>query len=479
MNESLKNKAAKGMFWAVGERVLTQGTLFVISIVLARLLTPTEYGVLSILLVFTNLADVLVTNGLGESLVRQQNVSKQDYSTVFICGLLLSLVLYVVLFFASPLISGFYGMESISTYLKVLALRIPFSSLNAIQKAYVAKNFLFKKQFSATFFASLGSGLVAIVLAYQGAGVYALIAQQLLTVILTSIILYIAVKWFPGFHFSRKSLFEVVPTGFQFCGASLVNALYSEGRSLLIGKVYSSADLAYFNRGNQFPSLIVSNLNTPISNVMLPVMAEVNDDGKKLKAITQKSMQLAAFVVFPLMAILALCGAPLVRLLLTEKWLPCVPYLQAACIFYLFQPLQTMNWQALKAAGEGGLCFKLELIKKIIAFVLLGVSIPFGVMAISVSSVISGFISMLVNMGPNKRILDYGIFEQGMDMLKPLFSTLVASLAAVALSMLPVNDYVLLALQVVIPVVVYLLVSKLVRSEGFVVLVGFLSAKKD
>ena len=470
MGDTLKQKAASGMFWAVGERLLTQGTLFIISIVLARLLTPSEYGTLSILLVFTNLADVLVTNGLGEALIRRPEVSRQDYSTVFICGLALAVLLYCLLYMISPWLATFYGLQDIALYLRVLALRIPFSSFNAIQKAYVAKNFLFKKQFSATFLSSALSGIVAIALAYCGAGIFALIAQQLCTVIFTSVFLYAAARWLPGISFSFKSFKEVVPTGFQFCGASLVNALYTEGRSLLIGKVYSSADLAYFNRGNQFPSLVVSNLNTPISNVMLPVMAEVNKDKKKLKAVTQKSMQLAAFVVFPMMGILAMCSDALVRLLLTEKWLECVPYLQASCLFFLFQPLQTMNWQALKAAGQGSLCLRLELIKKIVAFLLLAVALPFGVMAISISSIVSGLFSMLVNMHPNKSVLSYGIREQALDMIRPLFASLIAMACSFVVGLLPVNNLVRLFLQVLVPLTVYLIASRLIGSEGYAIL---------
>ena len=455
------------MAWAIGERLLTHGSLFIISLILARILSPEDYGLLSLLLVFINLADVLVTNGLGEALIQRQEPSREDYGTVYVCGLVLSLCLYAILFLASDAIAVFYGMENMSHYLRVLALRIPFSSLNAIQKAYISKHFLFKKQFIVTSVSSITSGMIAIVMAIMGFGIYALIAQQLMNVILTSVVMVIQTKWAPAFCFSKRSFFELVPLGAQYCGANLINSIYLEGRSLVIGKFYSAADLAYFNRGNQFPSLIIGNLNAPISSVMLPVMSEVNADRQRLKSVLRKSMQLSSFLVFPMMGVLAACGSALISILLTDKWADCVPYLQLGCVFYLFQPLQTMNWQALKALGEGKLCFRLEVIKKVICFVLLGVSIPFGVFAIAVSSAASGFFSMAVNIAPMKRLLDYGFGEQVLDIAKPAGITIISYLAMIAVDAFGFSAITTLAVQILIGCVTYLIGSALLKVEGF------------
>lgn len=467
MGDSLKETAAKSMAWAIGERFLTQGSLFIISLVLARILSPEDYGVLALLLVFINLADVLVTNGLGESLIQRQNPSKLDYGTVFVCGLALSFFLYGVLFLASDSIAVFYGMDSIGQYLRILALRIPFSSLNAIQKAYISKKFLFKKQFVVSSVSSIASGIVAIGMAMGGFGIYSLIAQQLLNVVLTSLIMVKQTKWSPSFCFSKASFLELVPLGAQYCCANMINSLYLEGRSLVIGKFYSAADLAYFNRGNQFPSLLIGNLNAPISNVMLPVMSEVNGDKERLKSVLRKAMQLSSFLVFPTMGMLAACGSALVSVLLTDKWLDCVPYLQLACIFYLFQPLQTMNWQALKALGEGELCLRLEVVKKIVCFALLIGSIPFGVLAIAVSSAASGFFSMVVNIAPMKRLLGYGLKEQILDIAKPAGVAAISYVFMVAMGAFGFPTIITLIVQILIGIVVYIAGAAVLKIEGF------------
>lgn len=464
------------MAWAIGERILTQGSLFIISLVLARILSPEDYGVLSLLLVFVNLADVLVTNGLGEALIQREDPSRLDYGTVFISGLLLSVCLYLILFFTSDVIASFYCMESMGQYLRVLALRIPFSSLNAIQKAYISKQFLFKKQFIVTSVSSIVSGAIAIAMATMGFGIYALISQQLMNVILTSLIMTVLTKWAPDLCFSRKSFSELVPLGAQYCGANLINSIYLEGRSLVIGKFYSAADLAFFNRGNQFPSMIIGNLNAPISNVMLPVMSEVKSDTHRLKSVLRKSMQLSSFLVFPLMGILAACGPALVSILLTDKWSGCVPYLQLGCIFYLFQPLQTMNWQALKALGEGELCLRLEAIKKVICFALLILSIPFGVLAIAVTSAASGFFSMAVNIAPMKKLLDYGFKEQIIDILKPAASAAVSYAAMLVVSAYDFPTMATLLIQILVGCITYIVGSILLKAEGLSVVVGELAS---
>ena len=314
------NKAATSMFWAIGERFATQGALFVISLILARLLSPSDYGTLSLLLVFTNLADVLVTNGLGEALIQKSDINQIDYSTMLSCSIALSSILYVLIFISAPSIADFYGNADMCLYLRVLALRLPLSALNAIQKAYIAKNFLFRLQFSASFLSSLISGLAAIVVAMLGFGIYALIIQQILTVLMTTVLMAWLTKWTPRLKFVVGSARELLPLGIQFTSANLINSIYTEGRSLVIGKFYSSADLAFFNRGNQFPALIVGNLNTPISNVMLPLMAEKKDSQNALKSVLRKAMQLSAYLVFPMMGILAACARPLVLVLLGQKW---------------------------------------------------------------------------------------------------------------------------------------------------------------
>lgn len=466
--DNLKNKAAKSLLWSMGERVATQGSLFIISIVLARILTPEEYGILAILLVFVNLADILVTEGLGSCLIQKQNIKAIDYSTIFLAGLASSFVLYGVIFIFSDTIALFYGNESIGTYLEVLALRIPLSSLNAIQRAYVSKNFRFRDLFISSSLGSFIAGCAAIFLAVLGFGIYSLIAQQLLSVFLCSVILLINNHWIPGFSFSKKVFKELFPLGLEFSGASFINALYTNGRALLIGKFYSPVDLAFYNRGDQFPALLVSNLNSPIANVFFPIFSEVKTNNAHFKAIAKKSLQICMSIVFPLVFFLMATADDFVSLLLTDKWAECVPYLVVLCVFYLFQPVQTMNNQVLKAAGKASLCLKLELIKKIFCFALLIIAIPHGVMAVAISSAIAGFLSTLIGMLPNRKIINYGVLEQFKDVIKPLLCSGISAGCILFIDFSFDNVALVLSVQFLFGSLIYFVLSVLLKNDGII-----------
>lgn len=462
-----ENKAVSGFAWSVGERIATQGSLFVISLVLARILGPNDYGTVAMLLVFINIADVFVTNGLGESLIQKRNVIESDYSTVFVCGMVTSALLYVALFLAAPAIGEFYGDGSMSPLLRVLALRIPFSSMNAIQRAYVAKRLDFKKYFFASSLAAVFAGVLGIMSALFGIGAYALAVQQISNMVLGTLFLFLQTRWRPCFKYSSQSAKELLPTGFQLAGANLINVLYGEGRSLIIGKFYSADSLAYYNRGNQFPSLVVSNINAPISNVMLPVLSAVNNDSKRLRELTRKSMSLSAFLLTPCMGLLFVCAEPLVQLLLSDSWIPSVPYLQIGCLFYLFQPMQTMNWQALKAAGRSDLCLKLELVKKVVCFSVLFLTVPFGVMAIAVGSAASGFISMVINMLPNGHVIGYSFEQQMLDILPSFAFTVVAGLFAYyAAEMMGGPAITRLLLECIVMLMAYVLLARVTNNKS-------------
>lgn len=472
------SKALSGFAWSVGERIATQGSLFVISLALARILGPNDYGTVAMLLVFINIADVFVTNGLSESLIQKNQVSESDYSTVFVCGVVTSILLYALLFFAAPAIGEFYGNASMPPLLRVLALRIPLSSMNAIQRAHVAKRLDFKKYFFASSLAAIFAGVLGIISALLGVGTYALAVQQIGNMLLSTLFLYVQTCWRPSFKYSNKSARELLPTGFQLAGANLINVLYSEGRSLIIGKYYSADSLAYYNRGNQFPSLIVSNINAPISNVMLPVLSAANNDNRRLRELTRKSMGLSAFLLTPCMGLLFVCSEPLVRLLLSDAWIPSVPYLQIGCLFYLFQPMQTMNWQALKAAGRSDLCLKLELVKKAICFSVLFLTVPFGVMAIAVGSAVSGFISMVINMLPNGKVIGYSFAQQMIDILPSLvFTVLSGALAYCMAEMLRGSAIVELILECVVMLLVYITLALVTRNKNLIYIVEKINRK--
>ena len=479
MNEQgkLKKQVVSGLIWTFGERILAQGVSFVLSIILARLLMPEEYGVIAIVLVFINVANVFVSNGFGEALVQKTDASEEDFSTIFYCSLLVSIVLYLVIFFIAPLVADWYDQDILTSLLRVLGLKIPLSAINTIQNAYVQRKMIFKKFFFSTIGGTLFSAVVGISMAYCGCGAWALVGQYLVNSIMSTLVLFVTVPWRPKKLFNKNSARKLVGYGWKITVSSLINTLYNELRSLLIGGVYSSSDLAYYNRGNQFPSLIIVNTDTAISKVIFPAMAKSKDDTAQLKEVCKRALTMTAYVVFPILIGLMRVAEPIVKLLLTDKWLPCVPFLQLSCIYYMFQPLQTANWQCLKAVGRSDLCVKLEVIKKIIGFSLLFASIPFGVHAIAISTTLFGFISVIINMIPNRKLISYSVFEQCKDLLPAMLLSVVMGGVVYFIGKMGMNLVLTLIIQVSVGVLTYVVLSVIFKLDSFLYMMSLIKRR--
>lgn len=463
----IKKKVFSGMIWAFGEQFAAQAVSFILSVILARLLMPDEYGTITMVLVFINIANVFVTNGFGEALVQRKNATDEDFTTVFYCSLAVAVFLYSVLYITAPLIATFYDSPELALVLRVLSLKLPIASINSIQRAYVQKNMQFKKFFFSTLGGTILSGVLGIFMAYKGFGVWALVAQYMSNSCVATIVMFFTVRWKPKLIFCKSSAKELIKFAWKLTAASLINTVYNELRSLIIGKKYSSSDLAYYNKGNHIPSLAITNINSAISTVIFPAMSQCNNAPNRLKAITRRSMKVAAFVIFPVMGGIIGVGESLIRLLLTEKWIPCVPYLYMACMYWACQPVQTANWQVIKAMGRSDLALRLEIYKKVIGFLLVFVSIPFGVEAIAASNVLFAIISMLINIIPNKRLINYSIREQMFDLAPSFISSVVMCLVVLEVGNIVLPDIVLIPVQVAIGIGIYVFCSVLLRNDSF------------
>lgn len=463
----IKKKVFSGMIWAFGEQFAAQAVSFILSVILARLLMPDEYGTITMVLVFINIANVFVTNGFGEALVQRKNATDEDFTTVFYCSLAVAVFLYSVLYITAPLIATFYDSPELALVLRVLSLKLPIASINSIQRAYVQKNMQFKKFFFSTLGGTILSGVLGIFMAYKGFGVWALVAQYMSNSCVATIVMFFTVRWKPKLIFCKSSAKELIKYAWKLTAASLINTVYNELRSLIIGKKYSSSDLAYYNKGNHIPSLAITNINSAISTVIFPAMSQYNNAPNRLKAITRRSMKVAAFVIFPVMGGIIGVGESLIRLLLTEKWIPCVPYLYMACMYWACQPVQTANWQVIKAMGRSDLALRLEIYKKVIGFLLVFVSIPFGVEAIAASNVLFAIISMLINIIPNKRLINYSIREQMLDLAPSFISSVVMCLVVLEVGNIVLPDIVLIPVQVAIGIGIYVFCSVLLRNDSF------------
>ena len=462
-----KNGIVANLFWKFGERILAQGISFLVSLVLARLLLPSEYGTVALVLVFINLANVFVSDGLGEALIQKKNADDTDFSTMFFCSLGLSIVLYVVMFFAAPLIANYYQDVTLVSVLRVLALRLPLAAINTIQHAYVAKQMQFKKFFFSTLGGTLVSAIVGISMAYHGFGIWALVGQYLSNCFIDTVVLFFTVEWRPHLMFSLLSVKQLLPFGWKLMAAGFISSLYGELRNLVIGKVYSTEDLAFYNKGNHFPSLTVTNVDTSISSVLFPAMSSINNDPNHLRALTRKSMRMSSYFVFPMMIGMCAVGETMIHFLLTDKWIGCVPFLRLSCIYWMIQPLQTANAQAIKACGRSDIYLKLETAKKIIGVGLIFVTMRMGVMAVVFSNLLVAAISVIMNIYPNKKLIGYGYIDQFKDVFPALSLSSVMGAAVWGIYLLLGNSGYVLMIQIVVGAAIYVGLSLLTHNDSF------------
>lgn len=476
-NKKTKDKVLSGLVWTFGERILAQGVSFVLSIILARILMPSEYGIIAMVMVFINIANVFTSTGFGESLVQKKNADELDFSTVFYCTFSLSVVIYIILFICAPYIAKFYHTKEIVLVLRVLSVKIVFSSIATVQHAYVQKHMIFKKFFFSTLGGTVISGVLGILLAYAGAGVWALVAQYLSNTIIDIIVLLITVPWHPKFLFSLERAKALMDFGWKLVFANLINAIYNELRSLIIGRSYSSAALVYYNKGNQIPALAITNIDTAIGTVVFPTMSEAENE-ERLKNIGRRAMKTTSYLLFPIMIGLIVVSRPLIILLLTEKWENSIIFMQILCLYWMTQPIQTTNWQIIKAIGRSDLCLKLEAIKKTIGIIMVFIAMKLGVIAIAFSAALFGFISMFINILPNKKLINYSIKDQLLDIMPALFASIVMGLIIYSIAFIKMPMVLLLVIQVIVGIISYIAMSYIFKIDSFRYILSMLQEKK-
>ena len=468
MSNQIDNKTTiKNFIWRFAERCGAQGVSFIVSIVLARLLEPSVYGTIALVTVFTTILQVFVDSGLGTALIQKKDADDLDFSSVFYFNFTACLVLYFGMFVSAPYIAKFYGDETLVPVIKVISLTLVISGVKNIQQAYVSRNMLFKRFFFSTIGGTIASAFVGIFMAYIGMGVWALVAQQLSNATIDTIILWVTVKWKPKRMFSWKRVKELISYGWKLLVSALLETVYNNLRNLVIGKLYSSADLAYYNQGDKFPKLIVTNINTSIDSVLLPTMASAQDDSARVKNMTRRAIKTSTYIMAPLMIGLAFCANTIVELVLTEKWLPCVPFLQIFCITYMFYPVHTANLNAIKAMGKSDIFLKLEIIKKIVGMALLLSTMWFGVMAMAYSLLVSCVLNQIINSWPNKKLLNYGYLEQLKDILPGILLALFMGICVYFVSFLPISIYLILVIQVVLGATIYIGISAILKLDAF------------
>lgn len=472
MREIDKRSVIGNFIWRLAERCGAQIVTFIVSIVLARLLEPTAYGTVALVTVFTTILQVFVDSGLGVALIQKKDADDLDFSTVFYFNFGVCIILYIGMFLAAPLIADFYNEPTLTPIVRVISLTIVVSGIKGIQQAYISRNMLFKRFFFSTIGGTCVSAIVGIVMAYMGFGVWALVFQQLSNTIVDTCILWLTVKWRPKKMFSWSRLHVLFSFGWKLLCSSLIDTFYVNIRSLIIGKMYSSADLAFYNQGEKFPKMIVTNINSSIDSVLLPTMSSAQDDRNRVKSMTRRAIKTSTYVMAPLMLGLAFCAEPIVLLILTEKWLPCVPFLQIFCATYMFYPINTANLNAINSLGRSDLFLKLEIVKKIAGIVILLCTMWFGVMAMAYSMLLVSFLSQVINSWPNRILLNYSYVDQLRDILPSILLALIMGVIVYFIGLLPLPLELRLMIQILSGGCVYVILSFLLHLESFVYLLN-------
>lgn len=471
----MKQKSVfSNLIWRFAERIGAQLVSLIVSIVLARILTPEAYGTVALITVFTTILQVFVDSGLGNALIQKKEADNIDFSTVFYTNVLFCLLLYCGLFIVSPIIADFYGDTSITAYMRVLGLTVFISGIKNVQQAYVSRNMLFKKFFFSTLGGTITAGVVGVIMAINGAGVWALVAQQVINLAIDTTILWFTVRWRPDKVFSLERLKGLFSYGWKLLASALIDTTYTNIRQLLIGKIYSSSDLAQYNRGRQFPNLIVTNVNTSIDSVLLPAMSNEQESSERVKNMTRRAIKISTFVMAPLMMGLAFCGKPIVGLILTDKWLPSVFYMQIFCITMMFYPIHTANLNAIKAMGRSDIFLKLEIEKKMVGLLALLVTMFISVKAMAYSLLFTSIASQIINSAPNKKLLNYGYKEQLKDIIPPIGLAVIMGCVIYPVQNLGLSYFLTLLIQIPVGFIFYIVGARIFHLDSLEYLMGII-----
>lgn len=467
-------KVFTNFIWRFLERCGAQGVTFIVSIVLARLLDPAVYGTVALVTVFTTIMQVFIDSGFGVALIQKKDADDLDFSSVFFFNISMCIFLYALMFFAAPLIARFYDKPELTPMVRVLSLTLIISGVKNVQQAYVSRNMLFRKFFFATLGGTLGAAVIGIWMAYKGYGVWALITQQLFNAAVDTAILWITVKWRPKAVFSFERLKVLLSYGWKLLASGLLDTLYNNLTALIIGKMYTDEDLAFFNKGERFPEMIVSNINASIDSVILPALSAEQDDAATVKRMTRKAITVSTYIMMPMMMGLAVCAEPIVSLILTDKWLPCVPFLRVFCFTYAFYPIHTANLNAIKAMGRSDIFLKLEIIKKLIGLAGILTTMWISVKAMAYILPFNSIVCQMVNAHPNKKLLNYSYGEQLKDMLPQIVLSCIMGALVLGISYLSFGNGITLLLQIPAGIAVYVIGSKLLKIEPFYYLLDIL-----
>lgn len=453
--ESLKNKTVKGVVWSSVERFSVQGVQFVVMLVIARLLDPKDFGLVGMLAIFLAVAQSLIDSGFSQALIRKQDRTEVDNSTAFYFNIVVSAVLYLILFAIAPWVSDFYNEPQLCSLMRVLCLIVIVNSFAVVQRAIYTASINFKTQAKASFIAALASGLVGVWMAYNGYGVWTLVWQQLLNAGINTLLLWIYSNWYPRWVYSWKSFRELFAFGSKLLASGLLDTLYTNIYLLVIGKIFNAASLGYYTQADRFTKLPSSNITGILQRVTYPVLCSIQDDDERLREDYRKLLRLSAFIIFPMMCLLAGVAYPLVELLIGEKWRFAATLIIPLSFNMMWWPIHAINLNLLQVKGRSDLFLRLEIIKKIIGVTVLVLSIPFGLLFMCYAGIATSIICLVINTYYTGKLIQVGFFMQMKDFSGTLIVSMVIFVVAYFLSLLSENVIIQLLLAVFVSVALF------------------------
>lgn len=468
-NKSLKRKTITGTFWQFAQKMLGQVVHFGISVILARILLPSDYGTVALAGMYTVLLSIFVTCGLGAALIQKKDVDDLDLCTIFWAQLTFASIVYIFVFITAPFFSSFFKDDAMTSIIRVSALSMPLGALSTIQNSIVSRNMAFKKYFYRTFVSSILSGIIGLCMAFNGCGAWSLVGQHMASVIIGTLTVFSQVRWLPSFKFSKERFIGLFSYGWKYAGASLIGTICGQLKGYIIGGFYTKADLAFYNRGGSVPGLIGNNISGSIMGALFPALTKLQDDKLAVKRGISRSMKTCSYLTMPLFLGLAAISDDLVLFLYTEKWSACIPFMKIICVMDCITLLNTANLQALNAIGRADVVLRLEFYKKPVMLAILAISAFISPFAICVGMLIYAIWVLIVNAFPNRKLIFYPLKEQLMDILpNAILASSMAVLVYFIGHILPFNSLITIIIQIVVGAIFYTSASHLTKNESYI-----------
>jgi len=479
MEESISSKAARTALWGLVEKFFNLGIQFLVTLILARLLTPDDYGKVAILTVFIAISNQVVECGFVNALIRKTDCDQKDYSTAFYINFCISLLLYILIFFGAPYIASFYGMPILIDILRVYAISFIFDGFRIVHNAILSRNLEFKKIARSSVISVIISGVLSIISAYQGFGIWALVIQ-VVSLSLCNLVLYaLTTRWYPSLVFSLSSFKYLWNFGSKMLLTGLISSVYSNIYSLVIGKTYSSYSLGLFNRGQQFSLLYPNIIQSVFVRNSLPIMSGIQNDHDKLISVYHRFIALVSFLTFPIMFLICIIAKPIVLILLTDKWLGCVIYIQIFALNALLTPASFINLNLLQVCGRTNFTLKAEIIKKGVGFLVVFLLLPFGPLCLAIGSSLIGLLAFIINLYYARKVVDISYHSQINDFLPYLLASVASSIPAIICYVFIRNQYFQIALVSILFLTAYYLLTRyVVKSNFYKTILSIINKKK-